>query len=193
MRRIDGEVAPEILEHLLGSDSEEDHDEGSGDGSAAEAFGFAPEEEEHGGRQADDQGALLNVAHGLPDLGESVTSVGLAERHLAFGIGVMSNDVWDLFKDEDDPDGGEKSFDDTRGEEGCDESLAKEAEQYLDNACHHDGGEERLKGAELCDLGCDDRREARCGPADAEGRPAEETDDKSTGDTGDDSREEGGI
>jgi hypothetical protein len=141
MRCIDGEVASETLEHLLSSDTEEHHDEGCRDWEAAEAFGFVPQEEENRGGDADDECALLNVAHGLPDLGESVTSVGLAERHLAFGVGVMSDDMGDLFEDEDDPDGGEKTFDDARWEEGRDESLAKEAEQYLDDTCHHHGGE----------------------------------------------------
>jgi hypothetical protein len=98
----------------------------------------------------------LEVREGEPEFGESVVSVGLQERHVAFGVGVMTDDVWDLFEDEDDAHRGEESFDDAGGNECGDGALSEGAEDCLEATCDNEGGEECFVGAEGEQLRVDD-------------------------------------
>jgi hypothetical protein len=100
-------------------------------------------------------------------LGEGVLVVELTEAHFALGVGVVPEEVRDLFEHQDESDRREQPLDHAGREERADGPTPSEAEPDLEPARTDDRGEEIFERPEGGDLGADDRRQSGGRSADA--------------------------
>ena len=83
--------------------------------------------------------------------------IRLLEAHLPFRISIVTEDVRDLFQDQNDTDSCQQPLDHTKGEESGDETQPKGAHQNLNRSRNHDRCQESFKTAQQCDLSCNNR------------------------------------
>lgn len=84
--------------------------------------------------------------------------VGLKEGHFPFGVAIVTEDVGDLFEDQDHADGREEAFDDAGGEEGGDEPDAGDPHYDLHQSGDHHGRKKGFERSESGNLSGNDSR-----------------------------------
>lgn len=76
--------------------------------------------------------ARMKVAQHRVDFGQSVFMIRLRERHLAFGIGVVSQHMWNLFQNQDDTNRRQQTFDHAAGKKRGERTGSHESQANLD-------------------------------------------------------------
>ena len=101
------------------------------------------------------------------DLGERVLFVRLSERHVTFGIGIVTEHVGDLFENQDHADRRQQSLDHTGGKKGGQFTGPRKTHPDLEDAADHDGQKKRVERTEIGHLRRDDCGQARGRATDA--------------------------
>jgi hypothetical protein len=91
--------------------------------------------------------------------------VRLLEAHLTLRIRIMTEDVRDLFQDQNQANRCQQALDDTQREEGRDEAQSQRAHHHLHHTRHNHRRQKRLETAQCRDLRRHDGREAGRRPA----------------------------
>jgi hypothetical protein len=110
--------------------------------------------------------------------------VRLLEGQIPFRVGVVAEEVGDLFQNQDHPDGGQEALDDTGWEERSEEPGPDESQADLDQTRKHHRQEERRERPKCHDLGGEDRRQTGGRAADAGVRSAQHPHEDATDDPG---------
>jgi hypothetical protein len=145
-----------------------------------------PDDEQRQRNEADQGRTRQQAAQRRADRAERVVAVRLRERHLAFEVLVVPDQVRELLEDQQHADRRQEPTDDAVREEVRQAASLHETEHDLQHAGQEDRGEERLEAAEPLDLRQHDRRETGRGTRDADVRTAQRTDD----DAADDARQQ---
>ena len=173
MARLDDPPPAESPEPQADPDAQQHHDQGGRDVRPLQEPPPVPDDEHRDRHETDHGRAGLDIPEQPAEFGERVRVVRLQERHVSFRVGVVAQDVRDLFQDQDHADRGHQALDHAGREEGREGAGPRQAQGDLDQARDHHGEQERLERAQRGDLGRHDRRQAGGGAADARLRPAQ--------------------
>ena len=142
-------------------------------------------------QQADDRGAGQEIAEGTREFAECGLPVGLDEGHLAFVVGVVTHEVWQLLQDQDHADGCQQTLDDVVGEVVRQHARTQHAQPHLQDAAEREGEQEGLEGTQDLELRQHDGGESGGRARDADVRSAEQAHQDAAEDSGDDAGDDG--
>jgi hypothetical protein len=181
----DEPVRPRGAEDLVDHGADQHRDQGARHDRLLERRAV-PDDEQRQRNEADQGRTRQQAAQRRADRAERVVAVRLRERHLAFEVLVVPDQVRELLEDQQHADRRQEPTDDAVREEVRQAASLHETEHDLQHAGQEDRGEERLEAAEPLDLRQHDRRETGRGTRDADVRTAQRTDD----DAADDARQQ---
>ena len=182
--RLDDPRPAELPEPQTDSDAQQHHNQRCGNRGVLQRLPLAPHEQHHDRQEADRGRAGVDVPDRSGQFGERVLVVRLLEGQIPFRVGVVAEEVGDLFQNQDHPDGGQEALDDAGWEERSEEPGPGESQADLDQTRKHHRQEERRERPKYHDLGGDDRRQTGGRAAGAGVRPAQHPHEDATDDPG---------